>query len=112
MSAENLNQTDLQCGNLSMPRAGEQKKTGKLALVNVHEDACQIELNLETDVDIGTIDSRTPPQCESTIGDLIQTGPLGVGKFLVSHGLFETRCFLPKETLIKQFRSHWSKLLQ
>ena len=68
VSTENLNQTDLQCWDLS-----------------VHEDTSQIQLHLETDVYIGTIDSWTPPKSKSTIGDLVQTGALSVRKLLVSH---------------------------
>lgn len=41
MGPENLNQGDLQGGNLTM-----------------HEDTSQIELNLETNINIGTIHSR------------------------------------------------------
>ena len=36
----------------------------------VHENACQIKLHLETDVDVGTIDGWTPPQSETAIRDL------------------------------------------
>jgi hypothetical protein len=56
VSTEDLNQTDLQGGDLAM-----------------HENTSQIQLYLETDVDIGTVDSRTPPKRESTIGNLVQT---------------------------------------
>ena len=82
MSTEDLNQADLKGGDLS-----------------VHEDTCQIKLNLETDVYVGTIDSWTPPQGKSTVRDLIQTGSLGVCKFLVSHRLLETGRLLPEQTL-------------
>jgi hypothetical protein len=50
-----------------------------------HEDASQIQLDLETNVDIGTVDRRTPPKCEPTIWNLVQTRTLGIGKFLISH---------------------------
>ena len=68
VSTEDLNQTDLERGDLA-----------------VHEDTGQIELDLETDVYVGTVDSRTPPEGESTVRNLIQTGPLCVREFLVSH---------------------------
>ena len=80
MSTEDLNQTDLEGGNLA-----------------VHEDTGQIQLNLETDVYVGTVDSRTPPERESTIRDLIQTGPLCVREFLVPHRLLKTGRLLPEQ---------------
>ena len=82
MGTEDLNQTDLERGDLA-----------------VHEDTGQIELDLETDVYVGTVDSRTPPERESTVRDLVQTGPLSVGELLVSHRLFETGRLLPEQTL-------------
>jgi hypothetical protein len=59
----------------------------------------QIKLDLETDIDVGTVDDWTPLKSESTVRDLVKTGPLGVGKLLVSHRLFESRRFLPEKTL-------------
>ena len=82
MSTEDLNQTDLKGGDLA-----------------VHKDANQIELDLETDVYVGAVDSWTPPERESTIGNLVQAGPLCVREFLVSHRLLETGRLLPEETL-------------
>lgn len=41
MCTEDLNQGDLQCGDLT-----------------VHENTCEIELNLETDVDVCSVDRR------------------------------------------------------
>ena len=82
MSTEDLDQTDLERGDLA-----------------VHEDTGQIKLDLETDVYVGTIDSRTPPERESTVRDLVQTGPLSVRELLVSHRLFETGRLLPEQTL-------------
>ena len=73
MSTEDLNQTDLQRWNFT-----------------VHEDTRQIQLDLETDVDVGTIDRRTPPEREATVRNLVETGTLGVGELLELHGLFET----------------------
>jgi hypothetical protein len=55
----------------------------------VHEDASQIELYLEANIDVGPVDSGRPPQSESSVGDLIQTGSLGVGQFLELHGFFK-----------------------
>lgn len=44
MGSEDLNQTDLQRGDLA-----------------VHEYSRQIQLDLEADVDVGTVDGWTPP---------------------------------------------------
>ena len=49
----------------------------------VHEDACQVQLHLETHVHIGTVDGWRPPQRETPVGDLIQTRPLCIGQLLV-----------------------------
>lgn len=67
--------------------------------VDSHEDTREIELDLKTDINVCAIDGRTPPQGESTIGNLVQTGTLGVGKLLVPHRLFEAGRLLPEETL-------------
>ena len=47
---------------------------------------------------VGTVYRGTPPKCESTIGNLVETRSLGIGQFLVSHGLLESGGLLPKET--------------
>ena len=65
---------------------------------HVHENASQVELDLETHVDIGTIDGRTPPEREATIRDLVETRSLRIRELLVSHGFLETGRFLPEET--------------
>jgi hypothetical protein len=64
----------------------------------MHEDTREIELNLEADVDIGTIDRRTPPQGESTVRNLVETGTLSVRELLVSHRLLESGRLFPEET--------------
>lgn len=76
--------------------AGCQNKRSGL-----HEDTRQIQLYLETNIDVCTIDGRTPPEREPTIRDLVQTRALGVGEFLVPHGLLETGCLLPEETWVR-----------
>jgi hypothetical protein len=81
MSSENLDQGNLQSRNLS-----------------VKEDTRQIQLNLETNVDVCSVDSRTPPQRKPTVGNLIQTRPLGIGQFLELHALLETGRLLPKQS--------------
>ena len=82
MGTEDLDQTNLQRGDFA-----------------VHEDTSKIELDLETDVDVGTIDGRTPPESETTIRNLVETGALSVRELLVPHRLFETGRLLPEQTL-------------
>ena len=66
VSSEDLDQGDLECGDLAM-----------------HEDACQVQLHLETHIHIGTVDGGRPPQGETPVGDLVQTRPLGICQLLV-----------------------------
>ena len=54
---------------------------------------------METDVDVRAVDGRTPPEREPTVGNLIQTRPLGIREFLVSHRLLEPGRLLPEQTL-------------
>ena len=68
MGTEDLNERDLEGGNLS-----------------VHENSGQVKLDLETDIDVGAVDGRRPPERETTIRDLVETGPLSVGQLLVFH---------------------------
>ena len=79
---EDLDQTDLEGRDLA-----------------VHEDTREIQLDLETDVNVRAVDCWTPPQREPTVGNLVQTGPLCVRELLVSHRLLETRRLLPEKTL-------------
>lgn len=81
MCTEDLDQRNLQCWDLA-----------------VHEDTSQIELYLETDIDVGTIDGRTPPERESTVGNLVETGALRVRQLLVPHRLFKSGRLLPEQT--------------
>ena len=66
---------------------------------DVHEDTSQIQLDLETDVDVRAIDRRTPPEREPTVRDLVETGPLRVRELLVPHRLLEAGRLLPEQTL-------------
>ena len=61
MSAKDLDQRYLQCWDLS-----------------VHEDACQVQLHLESYINIRPVNSWRPPECEASIRDLIQTCPLSI----------------------------------
>ena len=79
---EDLDERDLQGRNLA-----------------VHEDTRQVQLDLETDVDVGTIDGWTPPEREATVRNLVETRPLRVRQLLVTHRLLEAGRLLPEETL-------------
>ena len=47
---------------------------------------------------VGSVDGGGPPEGESSVGDLVETGSLGVGELLVLHALLESGGFLPEET--------------
>ena len=50
-----------------------------MSFINViHEDAPQIQLDLETHIHIGAIDGRWPPQSKTSIPNLIQTWTLSI----------------------------------
>ena len=66
VSPEDLDEGNLEGGDLAM-----------------HEDACQIQLHLETHIHIGTVDGWRPPQRETPVGNLVQTRPLRIGQLLV-----------------------------
>mmetsp|Transcript_9904 Transcript_9904/g.16651 ORF Transcript_9904/g.16651 Transcript_9904/m.16651 type:complete len:467 (+) Transcript_9904:1679-3079(+) len=82
MRSEDLDERDLERGQLP-----------------VHEDARQVQLHLESDVDVGPVDGGGPPESESAVGDLAQPRALGVRQLLVLHGLLEARGLLPEEAL-------------
>mmetsp|Transcript_42357 Transcript_42357/g.95840 ORF Transcript_42357/g.95840 Transcript_42357/m.95840 type:complete len:278 (-) Transcript_42357:3555-4388(-) len=65
----------------------------------VHEDACQVQLNLEPHINIGAVDCGGPPEREAAVRDLIQARPLRVGQLFVFHGLLEPRRLFPEEAL-------------
>mmetsp|Transcript_12946 Transcript_12946/g.36299 ORF Transcript_12946/g.36299 Transcript_12946/m.36299 type:complete len:360 (+) Transcript_12946:1817-2896(+) len=88
VSPEDLDQRDLQRRNLP-----------------VHEDACQVQLNLETHVHVRPVDCRGPPQGETPVGDLVQTRTLGSGQLLEFHALLKAtvvhhKKVAPQETLV------------
>jgi hypothetical protein len=66
--SEDLDQTDLQGRDLA-----------------VHEHTGQIKLDLETNVDIGSVNGGRPPHGETTIRDLGQTGSLSVCELFELH---------------------------
>lgn len=98
MSSEDLNQTDLQSRDFAVPISIHQTNIESSIYSDPHEDTSQIELHLETNVDVRSIDRGTPPKRETTIRDLVQTGTLGVCQLFVSHGFLEAGSFLPEET--------------
>ena len=55
----------------------------------------RLKLNHPNVTYICSVDSRRPPEGEASVGDLVKTGALGVGQFLVLHRLFKTTGFLP-----------------
>ena len=55
----------------------------KQGSITVHENACQIQLDLETHIHVRTVDCWGPPQGETTVGNLIQTTPLRIGQLFV-----------------------------
>ena len=65
VSAEDLNEGNLECRDFT-----------------VHENSGEVELHLEADVDVSAVNRWRPPECEATVGDLHETGALGVGQFL------------------------------
>lgn len=73
MSPKDLYQRNLQCWDFA-----------------VHEDACQVQLHLKSNVDVCTIDGGRPPQSESPIRDLVQTGSLRIRQLLVLHAFLRT----------------------
>ena len=80
--AEDLNERNLQRRNLA-----------------VHEDARQVELDLEADVDVGAVDRRAPPEREAPVRDLVEATALRVRQLLVLHQLLEAARLLPEEAL-------------
>mmetsp|Transcript_27924 Transcript_27924/g.90699 ORF Transcript_27924/g.90699 Transcript_27924/m.90699 type:complete len:205 (-) Transcript_27924:4267-4881(-) len=81
MCTKNLNERDLESGDLSM-----------------HEDSSQIQLHLEADVYIRTVDCWGPPKSEAPVWNLIQTRALGISEFLIFHRFLKAACFLPEQT--------------
>ena len=68
---------------------------------------------LKTDIDVCSVDSWRPPKRKSPIGNLIETGSLGVGELLVLHALLETGGFLPEETFpSREIRPFEERVLQ
>lgn len=65
----------------------------------MHVNASQVQLYLETDIDIGSINCRRPPKGKSTVGNLVETRSLSICQFLIFHTFFEATCLLPKQAL-------------
>lgn len=76
----------------SRRRGGKKKKKKKGKLT---EDTSEIELDLESNVDVGTINRWAPPKREAPVGDLRETGTLSIREFLEFHRLLESRRLLP-----------------
>lgn len=69
--------------------------------LSVHKDSSKIQLHLETNVHICPIDGWRPPQCKTTIRDLIQTRTLGVCQFFEFHRFLHELSALPKGTYLE-----------
>mmetsp|Transcript_32683 Transcript_32683/g.64772 ORF Transcript_32683/g.64772 Transcript_32683/m.64772 type:complete len:325 (+) Transcript_32683:2190-3164(+) len=82
MGTENLDKRNLQRRNLP-----------------VHEYTRKVKLDLETDVNVCTVDGRGPPEGETAIRNLGKTRTLRVRKFLELHGLLKAACLLPEQSL-------------
>src|SRR5690242_18280404 len=82
VGTENLNQRDFQGWDLSM-----------------HENSRQIQLYLEADVNVCSVDSRRPPQRKTTVRNLVQTRTLRVCQLLELHLLLEAAASFPEQTL-------------
>ena len=72
--------------------------TSESRRIDLHEDARKIELDLETNVDVRTVDRRTPPEREPTVQSLVETGLLRVRELLIPHRLFEAGRLFPEMT--------------
>ena len=55
-------------------------------------------MKLDKEAYVGSVDGGRPPEREATVGDLVETGSLGVGELLVLHAFLETGGLLPEET--------------
>ena len=64
--------------------------------LTVHENSRQVKLNLETNVDVRAIYRRRPPECKSSVWNLIEARTLRVSELLVLHRFFKTASLLPK----------------
>ena len=78
MGTEDLNQADLESRDFTVPARLLRDRGDQKQKIRSHEDTREIKLDLETDIDVGTIDRRTPPERESTIRNLIETGALSI----------------------------------
>lgn len=56
----------------------------------MHENPRQIQLDLKSNINIRSVNGWTPPESESSIWDLVQTGPLSICKFFILHGFLKT----------------------
>ena len=72
----------------------------------MHEDAGQVQLDLEPNIDVGPVDGGAPPQSETPVGDLVQTTPLSIGQLLVPEQQQQAMiAALASQTLLKRLGS-------
>ena len=72
MRTEYLDQTNLQGRDLAVP-VNLSGYAICVSLLDLHENTSEIQLDLETDVDVGTVDCWAPPKSEPTVGNLVET---------------------------------------
>lgn len=65
----------------------------------MHVDACEVELNLKSYVNISSVNRWRPPKSKSPIRDLVQARPLSMSEFFVLHTFLEATRFFPKQPL-------------
>ncbi|KAH3663741.1 hypothetical protein OGAPHI_005143 [Ogataea philodendri] len=73
MCSKDLDQRDLESWNLS-----------------VKEDTRQIELDQESNVNVGSVDRWRPPQSKPTVRNLRQSRTLGISEFLEFQSVFKS----------------------
>ena len=56
----------------------------------MHVNSRQVELDLEADVDVRSVNCRGPPKGKPSVWDLIQTASLCVGQLFEFHAFFKS----------------------
>ena len=85
MGTEDLDQADLERWDFTVPVKSFRGWSILMEEMHSHENTRQIELNLETNIDVRAVDRRAPPKREPTVRNLVETRPLRVRKLLVPH---------------------------
>ena len=64
----------------------------------MHENTSKIQLDLKSNINIGSINSRRPPESEPSIRNLVKPTSLSMCQFFVFHTFFKTTGFFPKQS--------------